>query len=556
MGTGGKAWMALAVLVGWSCSSGNGTGTDAGLDIIGDGAVTDAPGTDATGDSDVGGEVATWGTCPDDPLATTETLAQKATEYDRIARTLHIHPELKWMAEVWLPTVECEGGGTCLAVSLKDATWKDVEKWDTDSNDGAWSGVYLASQAYRYGATGDEEALQNIRLLLEGLKARTEITGVPGNFVRQYIPLGVEGIQCPEGLSSYVPDAAKDSNKWVRVGNDGCLQVVGGDPMEWTTTEHCVPEAYAGWCFKDNVSRDEYAGHMLALAAIWQFVDDPDIRLQAAGFITDVGVHLMENDLNFVDWDGRPTQHGGMHPLSFVGTPGFLAVEVMAWVKLAAEVSGREDLRLFYEDCLLQRSGANECLPVSGQPLQPFTEYFPLTFLYLGPGGCQTNFNNVTMIISAYQVLLLAEEDPEMRQLVREALRDEVILADNRIAAIHHANPWYSFLWAAFKPDPDEPAFQAVEEAVCSLRQFPPTQQIFDIDIESLFPHYCTGRLDNSLAEHPIPVAHRCPREILFWRNPYERNTCAADPAFVRQPGDYLLPYWMGRYYGFIRPQL
>ncbi len=211
---------------------------------------------------------------------------------------------------------------------------------------------------------------------------RSEITGVPGLFVRQYLPPDFPGLECPHWPQAYVPAPEKKGNRFVRVGEDGCLQTVDGETLEWVTTERCVPVKYAGWCFKDGASQDEYAG------------------------------------------------------------------------------------------------------------------------------------------------------------------------------PIHHTNPWYSFLWAAYKPNPEEPALAAVEEAVCSLRQFSPTQQVFDMDNTALYPHHCTGRLDSTLAEHPVPVAHRCPREILFWRNPYQRQVCTAEPGFVRNPGDYLLGYWMGRYHGFLTPEL
>jgi len=42
------------------------------------------------------------------------------------------------------------------------------------------------------------------------------------------------------------------------------------------------------------------------------------------------------------------------------------------------------------------------------------------------------------------------------------------------------------------------------------------------------------------------------PAPMIRWppRSPWPPRQ--AQPRFVHQPGDYLLAYWMGRYYGFI----
>jgi hypothetical protein len=46
----------------------------------------------------------------------------------------------------------------------------------------------------------------------------------------------------------------------------------------------------------------------------------------------------------------------------------------------------------------------------------------------------------------------------------------------------------------------------------------------------------------------------RCAATFTWWRNPYTRESCAADPTRVEQPAGYLLPYWMARYHGFAPP--
>ena len=507
----------------------------------------------------------TWSTCIDGTQFTQETLAEKAAFYDELTPRLHIHPELKWVNNVTLKKVEvdCPEDATppCYApiASLAEATWEDVEVFHTGENDGLWSALYLASQGFRYATTKSPEALATIKVLLEGEGTRMAITGVPGVFTRQYIPPGVPGISCPEGDLDYVVDIEKDDNQWVQIREDGCVWVVDNETMEWTGTAHCGLDEFDGWCWLDNVSQDEYGGHMLALAVLMDLVDDPQVQAITRDLLEQVGVHLIANDLTFVDWDGRVTEHGWMFPMSMAGTPGFLATQCLGWIRMAIEASGRADLQDFYDNCLLQKGGEVKCLDWTVQTATPFPEFFSLFALFNGVDGCLTNFNNVSMALSAFHGLLMFEQDKELRPVIQETLRREHMEAKSPKAGENLKNAWYNFTWAAMKalgPDSDGPAYQAVEDAICTLKQFPASQAVQAVDNASLYPHYCDGRLGNSMAEFPISVAERCSSTFSFWGNPYSRHSCAAAPWVVNQPGDYLLAYWMGRYYGFIPEDL
>lgn len=489
-----------------------------------------------------------WSTCPDEPLGTPESLVAKAAYYDEIAERLHIHPDLGFILSVRLPA---DG-----SVDEATATWADVAQWHSGENDGLWSGLYLASQAFRYAVTGSEEALAIIRLLLKGEVDRMAITGVPGVFTRQLIPPGIPGLECPTDDDSYTTDLEKDDNRWVRVGDEGCVHVVDRDTLEWTVTDHCGLDDFAGYCWLDNVSQDEYAGHMLALTALVTLVDVPDVRDTAADLIEQVGEHLVVNELTFVDWDGRVTEHGKLYPTSFAGTPGFLASEALGFVKMAAEVSGRADLADFYETCLLQTTSVGRCMAWPLEVGAPYAEeYLPIMALYVGDEGCKSNFNNFSMVMTYLFDLLWFEHEPDLHRHIQGVLDTGVMRADSPRALIGQGNAWYNFMWAALKqlgPDSDGPAHDAVHDALCSLRQFAASQHQTAKDPGADYPHYCDGRLGGSQTEHPIPVAERCVSTFLWWSSPYNRSACVEDPNSIRQPGDYLLAYWMGRYFGFI----
>ena len=47
-------------------------------------------------------------------------------------------------------------------------------------------------------------------------------------------------------------------------------------------------------------------------------------------------------------------------------------------------------------------------------------------------------------------------------------------------------------------------------------------------------------------------MADRCLDLFTWWGDPYGFDNCKANTRFIYAPIDYLLAYWMGRYYGFI----
>jgi hypothetical protein len=463
--------------------------------------------------------------CEGEPRATAESLADKAAAYDARAIALHTHAQLPWVVDV----VVRDGADPELATSA------DVVAWWSGENDGLFSGLVLAAEAYRYAVTKDPAARDALATLLRGERLRMDITGVPGLFTRQLIPPGVDGLACPTDLAAYVPSPDKRGNKWVRIGDDGCAQIV--EANEFRSTTHCGLDRFAGWCFLDNISQDEYSGHLFALGAVARLVDDVELRAQATDMLTQVGHHLAANGMQFVDWDGRPTQWGKVYPGAAGDTPGYLAILGLSFAATAATSTGDPELDQSYRSLAWQ-------------------DYFTQIDQWLGPDGCQANWNNLSMLTAAFHHLLWNERDPQRRAPILAAFERELAnpTATTRGILDQH-NAWYDIMWAAQKPlgpGTDGPAYAVVEDAVCQLRQFPRSNHEVARDTAALAGEVCLDRQDNSLAEVPFEIADRCAATFAYWGNPYARTTCGDAPTVIHQPSGFLLPYWMGRYYGFI----
>jgi hypothetical protein len=388
---------------------------------------------------------------------------------------------------------------------------------------------------------------------MDGEEQRMRITGVRGLFARQIIPPGIEGIACPTDLAEYTPAPDKRGNKWVRIGDDGCAQIVDAGTTSFRSTAHCGLGEFKGWCFKDNPSQDEYVGHALALnglarVLIERFIERTDtladrllmdrvIEMRKA-----IHGHLAQNDNVIVDWDGRETQWGKLYPGAPGDTRGYLAV-----VGLGVQATGAFDPTLDY-------------IPPFWETRREWVVELDEIDQWDGTDGCEANWNNLAMLTASFYETINWGANLEDAIPYRNAFATSLanpVETTRGILAQHNA--WWQILWAVAKPlgpGTDGPALAAVEDAVCQLKQFPRSNHQVAKNTAALAPHACSDRLDSSLATQAFEIADRCAATFAYWGNPYERSQCDDWHELVRQPGSYLLPYWMGRYFGFIPADL
>jgi len=440
--------------------------------------------------------------CEDSTRATPESLAQKAATYDARLMSLHVGAATPWVMDVAIAA----------GVDPDRATSADVTAWRSGENDGLWNGLAIAAEAYRYAVTHDPAARAALATLLAGESQRARIAGVPGLLVRQMIPPNATALACPTDPALYVPSPTKTANRWVRIDDAGCAEVAD-DTGAFHATTHCGLGEFASWCFLDNISQDEYIGHIFGLGAVSRVVDDPELAATANQLLSDIAAHLSAHGMEFVDWDGRATAWGKLHPDAGTDSPGYLAVLGLSFLA-TAHADAYAQLAPSYQTYLDQ-----------------------IEVLY----GCTSNWNDISMLAASFYQLIwnAPESDRAIYRAAIPALTDE-------------KNAWFDFMYAAQSPTPQ---YAAVEDGVCQLREFPASNVAAAHDTTRA-KQTCTGRHDESMAAAPFDVADRCAATFVWWGNPYMRTTCTADATLVQQPTGYLLPYWMGRYFGFIDANL
>lgn len=513
-----------------------------------------------------------WSTCPEVGYIGAKTLAQKAAYYDWAGVKLHQKPLDAPGHEAYSTVYEIN----CDADIPSEIVPDDQLPACTNSlseNNGLWSSLYVASQAFRYAATDDADALSSLKRTLNGTYHMLQITGVPGLYTRDMRDPTLPSQYCIEDEEPYA-SAATDNLKYARyvprgenmVGNqflkvdtDGCF--LTWDPAlnegngGWFRHEtHCTDPRFAGFCWQDNASKDEYAGHMFAAGIVAKIVDDPEVHAMAVDILKKVAQHMVDHEFMITDYDGRRTRFGSAFALSFDEAPGGNAVMALAWIRSAAIATGDPDLMATYYDCLLQMSGTLQCIN------QPFEWDTPTDYrTYLDTmdlaKGAKSNYDTINIAMLNWFNLVWFEPEKDLRDLYVQKFRENTKGPDADGRDLwDEANPFMNMcLVSRMDPaayDADE-VHKLIKDSVCTLKRFP-TDNIRRAKDSTGYPEWKVSPRHGSLAENPIPVEERCSSVFEWWGDPNSREICTENLKTAEQPAGYLLPYWMGRYFGFI----
>ena len=181
---------------------------------------------------------------------------------------------------------------------------------DISDNDGLWTACYVAAESFRYGATGDEDALRKARRGMNALLFLTQITGIPGFTARAVRYPGEEGY--------------------------------GDGDTEWTLS----PDGSCEW--KGETSSDEMTGHFFGFSVYFDLCADDTEKEKIRNALCAIGDHIIANNYRLVDKDGLPTTWACWNPQllnytdKWFAEKGINSLELLAFLKVCYHVSGDE----------------------------------------------------------------------------------------------------------------------------------------------------------------------------------------------------------------------
>ena len=355
-------------------------------------------------------------------------------------------------------------------------------------NDGLWTALYLAAQSYRYSVTGDETARTWANQAFDAIEWLEAVTTVDGFPTKAIVPKGDD---------------------------------TGSDPVMW------YPSEDEQWLWKGDCSSDEIDGHMYGYSIFYDLAADEAHKARIVSLVNRIMGHILDNDYLIISKDGERTRWGVWSP-EFLNGPwraqrGLNSLEILSHLKTAHHITGEVRYDEAYQDLIVNHGYAENARRVK------------LTI----PG--HVNHSDDELAFISYYPLLKYETDSGLRDIYLDSLE-------------HHwqverpeRNPWWNFIYGAATDRPCE-----VDKAVRTLREIP--TDLIDWPIRN--SHRLDVRLDTDRGRKgELQSVDVLPYDELpahKWNfNPYSLDS---DTTGTREDdGTYfLLPYWMGRHYGYI----
>lgn len=375
---------------------------------------------------------------------------------------------------------------------------KTAHSMDND-NDGLWTSLYLGSQAFKYAVTGEELA-------------------------KRYV---WESFECYERLLTVNPLKGFPARTFERRG-------IIVDDDAWR------PSQEKDWDWKGTTSTDEYIAYLFVVSVMDKFIVKTAAEKQRiTNFIDAIMTHIIENDYYFVDVDGKPTRWGRWNPEYVNWYPDYVSdrklnsAHLIAGLQLAYHLTGK---KIYKTEAfrLMEDHGYLENIMIPMKTMRRTLEYVHMGDVM----GDSWNHSDDEMSFLTYWVLHKFPFNDELKQKYEAVARDHWELE----------RPEKDGLWElctyGVSGDID------MASTLFFLREF-------NVDLD----RYSTKNSHRKDLEFlPQNFRGQTTTNVLYpgEREMHRHNT---NPFVLDQGGsqmsrlagdEYLLPYWMARYYKLI----
>jgi hypothetical protein len=425
------------------------------------------------------------------------TLEQKAAYFLDVLRSRHIRePGLV---------------GPAILAAPGDLSHSFIED---DDNDGEHTGMYLAMESMRYAVTHDPAARENARAAFHALELLQRVTGTPHFIARSVLP--VETPPRHETDRTFTDEELAESHRT--------------DPREKTIEKRWVPSGDGKWLWKRDASSDEVVGHMLGYGAYFDLAADADEKARVADQVDRVIGGIVDHGFVLEDIDGKATRWGNWSPESLNGDPNWHeeragnSVEILSFLGIAYHMTGKEKYR----------AAAKRLVDEHGYVANM------LQTLFNTPSE-RTHIEDELLSIT-YPNLLNHLIEPSLRKPAQTSMRRW------HRTARPDGIPLYDFVYNRFSG-----TSVPLDAALEALRDWPLDMVEWTVDNSQREDVV----MDRTPGRDPGYLTRILPRSemglCMFDQEPY-RAVIGRGGDREDKPGDWLLSYWMGRYYGLIGP--
>ncbi|MBK5966120.1 hypothetical protein CCR95_19050 [Thiocystis minor] len=442
--------------------------------------------------------------------------------------------------------------GGVMSTRFTDASLTEVADYGGRRDSAIWTGAYLASEALRFLSTGAPDAARSIDETVATLHRWWRIPGDPGYLARYAAP-----------ADSPAPVQA----------------ILSADDPE---VHREVPFEDALWHWRGNISRDQYQGVLLGYSLAYQATSNPEVRETIRQDVVEFVEQLMSGERRPVriSVNGRATTRevsipyavfstadapDGIPSLTFQTDPFSAAGEGVLFfapnaTDLLNQIFGFSPFPSLPQPTQAIQLAAifrvalqvTDDVPAYASRRQAIAEHYERkvgAWLEIATGWRNTNrcdegyFGLNIGFMPLFNWVRL-ETDPVRQERLRQEVLRDALWAE----VAEHKNVFFALIYGSQAPlEDDVPA--VLDEHVAQLALFPTAPNwALPRDLRGIYPEstQCPG-----ISAVAVNVDERVPATFVWERNPWKLY----DPGTPNQmyPGiDYLLAYWMGRFYGFI----
>lgn len=366
---------------------------------------------------------------------------------------------------------------------------------EDNDNDGLWTSYHVAAQSLAYSATGDPAAKASAKESMEAIYMLQNASGTPGLVARSVVPL----------------------EKAIEIGKDK-------DP-QWRLT----PDGKFYW--KSDTSSDEIDGHYFAFFTYWEHIakNDPAEREKCIAQVRALTDYIVDNGYQLLDWDGERTRWGFWSPELLNNRPrhflesGLNSLQMLSFLKTTYYITGDEKYQERYMNLIMEHNYlANVLLEKKVYP------------------DSNNHSDNQLGYVAWYPILQI-EQDPEIRHQLHKAVRRHYKTINR------DGSSFFYFVTATIDPE-----YVDLEAAVENLKGISTDRRLWRQENSRRADLIYDPRVDRFGKKQLLTVLPGDERCFERWNgNPYlpdDGSTGAREDA----GSDYLLPYWMGRFHGFI----
>ncbi len=360
--------------------------------------------------------------------------------------------------------------------------------YEASDNDGSWTALYLTAESFRYAVTKEEEAKrlarQSFRALVS-LEEKTPIDGFPARAI----------VKKDERI-------IKSQGEW-----------------------HDSPDG--DWQWKGDTSSDEIVSHFFAYSIYYDLVAGEREKEEVRKIVRKIADHLLRNDFNLIDLDGKRTTWGVFSPKllneeSWFEQRGLNSLQILSHLKVAYHITSDQKYQDAYLNLIKDHHYALNT--IEQRPVEPAKIYH----------------HDDELAFLTYYPLLKYEEEEDLRAIYLKSLRRTWEIVKPK------KNPNYNFIYGTSGAGEFD-----LEESVKTLQDIPLDLIYWTIRNS----HREDIKVKPEAKGEAMEVLPHKERPMSKWDgNPYRldgghEGRSEDDGAF------FLLPYWLGRYYGFIVEQ-